>query len=99
MKLDIFSRRQGKAQPSSRSLDPDLNVNDCIDLTSGLSPCVASSSDDGDPPRQNFLTHNDAGESREQRVARLRQQVRSGTYEIPVAQLVKVLADLILRRR
>jgi anti-sigma28 factor (negative regulator of flagellin synthesis) len=35
---------------------------------------------------------------REQRVARLRQQVRSGSYEIPVAQLVRILAVLLRRK-
>jgi anti-sigma28 factor (negative regulator of flagellin synthesis) len=41
----------------------------------------------------------EAPEARQDRVSRLRQQVLSGTYEIPVTQLVRILADIILRRR
>ena len=36
---------------------------------------------------------------RSERVAEIRQQVHSGTYEIPVSQLVQTLASIILRRR
>ena len=38
-------------------------------------------------------------EVRSERVAEIRQQVHSGTYEIPVSQLVQTLASIILRRR
>jgi len=39
-----------------------------------------------------------AVESREERVAQLRQQVHSGSYEIPVAQLVRILTALLRRK-
>jgi hypothetical protein len=41
----------------------------------------------------------ESAESRAELVARLRQEIRDGTYEIPVSQLVKALTALLLRRR
>ena len=37
-------------------------------------------------------------EAREARVAQLRHQIRDGTYQIPVYQLVRVLAALLRRK-
>lgn len=57
------------------------------------------SSADGGIVAQTQAVSDETSEPRQDRVARLRQQVRSGTYEIPVSQLVRILADIILRRR
>ena len=63
-------------------------------------PCVNENPvNDGEPLRQSYVAFEGATCPREERVAQLRQQVRSGTYEIPIPQLVRILADLILRRR
>lgn len=45
-----------------------------------------------------YLMCEDIIESREERVAKLRQQVHSGSYEIPVAQLVRILTALLRRK-
>ena len=72
--------------------------------------CISSSLDDdsaidearpvdGSQAAKPRATSDETSDQRQDRVARLRQQVRSGSYEIPVAQLVRILADIILRRR
>jgi len=53
---------------------------------------------------RNSVRHADTGstespESRAERVAELRRQVSGGTYEIPISQLVRILASVVLRRR
>jgi hypothetical protein len=45
-------------------------------------------------PRQRVETE----EEREQRVAVLREQVQTGTYEIPLARLVRILASCLFRQ-
>ena len=55
--------------------------------------------EDGNLVEQIHAESDETLESRRERVIRLRQQVRSGTYEIPFSQLVRILASLFLRRR
>lgn len=97
MKIDIFSRRKHNLWPShlnGEGADPDH-----MDESPAAGAADVHAPANGDPHQQAHALPNDTVESREERVARLRQQVRSGTYEIPVAQLVKALTALILRRR
>jgi anti-sigma28 factor (negative regulator of flagellin synthesis) len=68
-------------------------------------PSVAASQTDESPLVQDLpLTQSDqsafeeTSEARVERVAELRHQVQEGTYEIPMAELVRVLTYLILGR-
>jgi anti-sigma28 factor (negative regulator of flagellin synthesis) len=63
------------------------------------SPRDEVSATDVDLLGQPYVAFEEATDPRAERVAELRKQVRSGTYEIPLPQLVRILADLILRRR
>jgi anti-sigma28 factor (negative regulator of flagellin synthesis) len=54
------------------------------------------SPEDGSLVRQDCIENNETPEGRRERVSRLRQQVRSGTYEIPFSQLVRILASIFL---
>jgi anti-sigma28 factor (negative regulator of flagellin synthesis) len=56
-------------------------------------------SEDGNVVRQARAVFDETPEVRRERVAALRQQVRSGAYEIPISQLLRILAPLLLRRR
>jgi hypothetical protein len=58
-----------------------------------------SSTGDQSKDQQAHDLSDETPEGRGKRVAALREQVLSGTYEIPFAQLVRILARLILRRR
>jgi anti-sigma28 factor (negative regulator of flagellin synthesis) len=49
--------------------------------------------------QQAHTVFDETPEVRSERVAEIRQQVRTGTYEIPISQLVQTLASIILRRR
>lgn len=53
----------------------------------------------GTPLPQSDGSVEESGEERAELVARLRQEIRDGTYDIPVTQLVKALTALLLRRR
>jgi anti-sigma28 factor (negative regulator of flagellin synthesis) len=60
---------------------------------------------DGDPSRATRRSSVSAPpqrveteEEREQRVAALREQVRTGTYEIPLARLVRILASCLFKQ-
>jgi anti-sigma28 factor (negative regulator of flagellin synthesis) len=98
MKFDMFSRRKA----GSSSLEPDERP----DLACNASPLPnttcraanASFSSDASLDKQAQNALDETPEARGKRVDDLRQQVRSGTYEIPVAQLVRILARLLLRR-
>ena len=83
MKFTIFSRGKSKQDPSERFQTPQSEHDECA-RPERL--CTTAS------------TCDDAAQVREERVARLRQQVRSGSYEIPVAQLVRILAVLLRRK-
>jgi anti-sigma28 factor (negative regulator of flagellin synthesis) len=59
----------------------------------------ASAAFSGTPLPHSSDSVEEGAEDRAELVARLRQEIRDGTYEIPVAQLVKALTALLLRRR
>lgn len=83
MKFTIFSRGKSKQDPSERFQTP------------------RSAYDEGARPERPGTTasvYDDPTQVREEHVARLRQQLRSGSYEIPVAQLVRILAALLRRK-
>jgi anti-sigma28 factor (negative regulator of flagellin synthesis) len=83
MKFAFFSRGRGKQDRSERVQLP------------------LSEYDEGASPERLCTTArvcDDPTQVREERVARLRQQVRSGSYEIPVAHLVRILAVLLRRK-
>ena len=83
MKFTLFSRGKSKQDPSESVQTPRSEYDE------GACPerLRTAASINGDPTQV-----------REERVARLRQQVRSGSYEIPVAQLVRILAVLLRRK-
>jgi hypothetical protein len=90
VKLSIFSRRTTEVDPERRR-ESDMTG----EGWSGFEGVA-----DGEHLNQHLSTDWEEGPgAREQRVAELRRQVRGGTYEIPVAQLVRVLAAIILRRK
>ncbi len=105
MKLDIFSRRKNKSWTSER---PGKSGSECAKNAQfttaqelGFSPPLSkdASPNGEDLLRQAPVVSEEASDARQERVAHLREQVRSGSYEIPIPQLVRILADLILRRR
>jgi anti-sigma28 factor (negative regulator of flagellin synthesis) len=49
-------------------------------------------------PPASTLGPEESAEAREERVSDLREQVQSGTYEIPVAQLVQILTSIFFRK-
>lgn len=53
----------------------------------------------GTPLGQSNGSVEESAENRAELVARLRQEIRDGTYEIPVTQLVRALTAFLLRRR
>ena len=111
MKFDLFSRRQLIHWNAKRLTNSGVDFDGRNSFFPTLSfHCISSSLDDdsavdeapsidGTTAAQNRAVSDETSDQRQDRVARLRQQVRSGTYEIPVAQLVRILADIILRRR
>lgn len=58
-----------------------------------------SADSNGDNSRHDHAAGDERSETRRRQVTELRHQVRSGTYEIPFAQLVRILASLFLKRR
>jgi hypothetical protein len=76
----------------SSPLDEDSSIDEAPSVD-------GNPSSDGGLARHTRAISDETSDPRQDRVARLRQQVRSGTYEIPVTQLVRILADIILRRR
>jgi anti-sigma28 factor (negative regulator of flagellin synthesis) len=61
---------------------------------------TTSKDDTGKPIHQPepTLGPEESPEARQERVADLRDQVQSGTYDIPVAQLVQILASIFFRK-
>ena len=98
MKFDIFSRRKARAPSLEPYESPDLacNVSPLPNTTCHAANVSSSSEASLDQPAYDAL--DETPEARGKRVDDLRQQVHSGTYEIPVAQLVRILARLLLRR-
>jgi hypothetical protein len=79
----------------SQNRDPSANAS-AIPLAGSdqvPTPCPVG------PPKSIDGNAEDRVESRAELVARLRQEIRDGTYEIPVPQVVKALTALLLRRR
>jgi hypothetical protein len=111
VKFDLFSRRQLIHWNPKRLPNSGVDFDGRGAFFPALSfHCISSSLDDdsaldetpsvdGSLAAQTRATSDESSDQRQDRVARLRQQVRSGTYEIPVTQLVRILADIILRRR
>jgi anti-sigma28 factor (negative regulator of flagellin synthesis) len=87
VKIGFFSRDKDRPDNPDR---PDATADD-----------VAGA---GDPhggtnePQAEHAQDGGTGADREQRVAELREQVREGTYQIPVPQVVRILAARLLNR-
>jgi anti-sigma28 factor (negative regulator of flagellin synthesis) len=99
VKFDIFSQRSSR-QWYAGCLRRSISRGD---ERCGLPPADTSEGVDVSADEKRGAEHPSAldemTETREERIARLRAQVRSGTYEIPVPHLVRILADFFLRRR
>ena len=101
MKFEVLTRGKNRLWPSSeqQAAPQDEDSGKDLNVPTVEGSDSSPSSDKEQPLQQDGAAVDDADESREERVARLQQEVRSGSYEIPVAQLVKVLTALLLRRR
>jgi len=103
MKFGFFSRGKKQYDPSKRVHPPRPENNEEARLglpgrTSAgqLDEAALLCDENGIQPTYSMC--EDVIESREERVAQLRQQVHSGSYEIPVAQLVRILTALLRRK-
>ena len=99
MKLDIFSRTEDqRCNPNHlESSEPEC-ARDTHPINPAQSDNVSLSSPEQQTQQDNAVLE-ETSDTRARRVAELRQQVRSGNYEIPIPQLVRILAAFILRRR
>lgn len=111
VKFEIFNRRKTRARNSVHlgrtgpvideraHLAPDQNSNNSPSPSGEESPTEDTLARNGESFLQAHAVLEEVPGPRQERLAQLRQQVHSGTYEIPVPQLVRILADLIFRRR
>lgn len=99
MKLGIFSRYEDERCTSNEvgSFEPECALDTRPDISSQSDSEPQSSHDQ--PAQREHAVLEETPESRAKRVDELRQQVRGGNYEIPIPQLVRILAAFILRRR
>jgi anti-sigma28 factor (negative regulator of flagellin synthesis) len=99
VKVHIFSQRSSRQWCSGRLRRSISSSGERYDLFLADSSEDVDVSDAEKPVAEHPPALDEATETREERVARLRAQVRSGTYEIPIPHLVRILADFFLRRR
>lgn len=101
MKFHFPSRKKRETFSSDNSLQGTLGPETInhADVASLAGSDQISAPISGPVPQQTAGNAEDSVESRAELVARLRQEIRDGTYEIPVTQLVKALTALLLRRR
>jgi hypothetical protein len=111
VKFDIFNRGKTRARNSvhlgrpspvkdeQAHLAPDQHSTNSPSPIGEESPIEDTLARSGEPFPQTHAMLEEVPGPRQERLAQLRQQVHSGTYEIPVPQLVRILADLIFRRR
>jgi anti-sigma28 factor (negative regulator of flagellin synthesis) len=99
VKLGIFSRYEDERCNSNEvdSSEPEcaLDTRPTNTAPSDKPPL----SNHQQPAQKDNAVLEETPESRAKRVEELRQQVRGGSYEIPVPQLLRILAAFILRRR
>jgi hypothetical protein len=111
VKFEIFNRGKTRARKSVHldrprpekteraHLAPDQHSTSSPSQFGEESPIEDTLVRNGESFPQAHVTLEEVPGPRQERLAQLRQQVHSGTYEIPIPQLVRILADLIFRRR
>ena len=97
MKFGLFSRKrteQGRP-PSTDKRKP--GPDEATQPTREERSIEANSTSEGLP--RDAAQGDTAHQPRDRRVAELREKVRGGTYEIPLAPLIRILAAHIFKRR